>query len=116
MAWRIDFLFAQPHVIDPVTAVFVVIIHHIAQETMKVVEASFCRRVGFLQSQMPFSDVTGGIPGAIEQIWKIRPELKPCIPERIQNCFLVVAWIRVGRIGIWIAPHTMSVWIPPGNN
>lgn len=51
----------QAHVVLAVPAVLIVIIHHVAQEPVKMVEATGVRVFGVIQSEVPFADGSGGI-------------------------------------------------------
>jgi histone H3/H4 len=46
VAFGVDFFFVETHVVEAVSEVVVVIIHHIAEEAVEVVEAAFVGGVG----------------------------------------------------------------------
>ena len=56
MAFRSNYLIIKSHVIIPVSQMRLIIIHHIAQKTLKKIEATVVGQVGRFESQMPFPD------------------------------------------------------------
>lgn len=73
-------LFVQPHVLDFVATVFVVVVHHVAQEALKMVKAAIVRSAGLLQPPNANSHDRGMVTGSLQYLrkqyrvgWQIPP-------------------------------------------
>ena len=53
---RINGIKTVPHVVSIVSAVCVIVVHHIAEEPMKMIEAAFARVVLRFESKVPLTD------------------------------------------------------------
>jgi hypothetical protein len=67
VAGRVDLLRAQAHIVDAVAAVRVIVVDHVTQETVEVVETALVRRVGGFEPEVPLADEAGAITGRLEQ-------------------------------------------------
>ena len=61
MAFGINLLFVEAHVVLAMPAVFVVIIHHIAEEAVEVIKAAGIGVGFFIKSKVPFPDRGGSV-------------------------------------------------------
>ena len=74
-----------PHVVYVVSAVCVVVVHHIAEETVEVVEPSFARVVLRFEAEVPFTDNCGPVIFLFQGCWECGCVLSKVTP--------VVFWV-----------------------
>ena len=100
MSFRVDGVCIVPHIVMPVTQVSVVVIHHIAQETAKLVESTVAWMVLFLQPEVPLPDDCAVIPVSTQYLWK-RDGRRIEIPPTILTVSTYDPW---NPHQVWVAP------------
>ena len=68
MAFRIDFLIIQVHIIPSLSPMRVIVIHHIRKKAMKMIKSSFIRKIRTFPTQMPFTNQRGSITTILEHL------------------------------------------------
>ena len=56
------------HMLDAVPLVIVVVVHHVGEEAVKVIELASGRSIRSLQSEVPLADDGGGVAGWFKDI------------------------------------------------
>ena len=67
VTFGVDFLAIQMHVIDAVAAMVVIVVHHVAQESVEVIESAIVGEVRRFETEMPFSDHVGMVAVDLQQ-------------------------------------------------
>ena len=80
MAPRVNLPAVEPHVINPMAAMLIVIVHHIAKVAAKMIEPVIVRRIGRFQTQMPFTHNRRVIAGGLQDLrqkHRMRRDISP---------------------------------------
>lgn len=92
MPFGVDLPVVQEHVVVPFAPVGVVVVHHVAQEALEMVESPLVGQVGAFESQMPFADEGGLVAGALEHLRhghgrrrKVAPALPGLCPDHARH-------------------------------
>src|SRR5687767_3875927 len=62
-----NYLTLEPHVVSTMSQMGPIVVHHVAEKPMKVVEAALDRRIRRFQAKMPFTDDRSVITGRLEE-------------------------------------------------
>ena len=80
VAGRIDLLSVLAEIIDTVPTVLVVVVDHVAEETLEMIETAPVRRVRLLKAKVPFADDGRVITSALERPGQKRRFLREPAP------------------------------------
>ena len=70
MSGWVNFLFVFAEVINAVPTVFVIIVNHVAQEALEIIEPAFVGRVRCFKPKMPFANNRCMVANRLQRIWQ----------------------------------------------